>query len=555
VGPDPIVITSSDPAAVLPASATLTQGVYTGSGPSGFSSKNVMLQVNGITTGYVTFNTPGQQTLSVVDEANTNAHLDLITEVTPYGPPSITTQPQNQTAAAGATASFWVAASGAIEQIDLGYQWDFNGQPIAGATKSILYLPSVSPASAGSYTVTVTNVLGSVTSQPASLSLTAAGGAPPVVSQPPASTTVGTMGTAVFSVSTGGPGSSASASEGKAAVATRVAGDSSYQWFLNGSAITGATSPTIGLGALTPGYDGDYVCLVSNAAGSVLTDPATLNVVAAPSSRLTNFSCRADVGSGSAVGIIGFVVTGQAGVGTRNFLIRASGPALSAFGIAGFLPDPQLQLDNVYGAYDSNDGWGGSPLITAASSSLGAFAWPSSTSHDAALFESLAPGSYTAEISGSSGDSGVALAEVYDAAPGFSPLGQLMNLSNISMRAQVGTGSNVMIAGFTVTGITAKTVLIRASGPALTPFGVTGVLPDPALRVLSGSSVLAANTGWAGDPLTAAAAGSVGAFSWGASGTPDSAVLVTLPPGDYTAEVSGASGDTGVALVEIYALP
>jgi hypothetical protein len=130
-----------------------------------------------------------------------------------------------------------------------------------------------------------------------------------------------------------------------------------------------------------------------------------------------------------------------------------------------------------------------------------------------------------------------------------------MNLSNISMRAQVGTGSDIMIAGFTVTGTTAKTVLIRASGPALTPFGVTGVLPDPALRVLSGSSVLAANTGWAGDPLTAAAAASVGAFSWGASGTPDSAVLVTLPPGDYTAEVSGASGDTGVALVEIYALP
>ena len=101
----------------------------------------------------------------------------------------------------------------------------------------------------------------------------------------------------------------------------------------------------------------------------------------------------------------------------------------------------------------------------------------------------------------------------------------------------------------------AKTVLIRASGPALTPFGVSGVLPDPALQVFSGSTVVAANTGWAGDPLLMSAAASVGAFSWGSSGTPDSAVLVTLPPGDYTAEVSGASGDTGVALVEVYALP
>jgi hypothetical protein len=239
----------------------------------------------------------------------------------------------------------------------------------------------------------------------------------------------------------------------------------------------------------------------------------------------------------------------------RNFLIRASGPALAPFGLTGLLQDPQLQLDNAYGAYDSNEGWGGSALITAAASSLGAFAWPSGPSHDAALFETLAPGNYTAEISGSSGDSGVALAEVYDAAPGFSPLGQLMSLTNISMRAQVGTGGNIMIAGFTISGTTAKTVLIRASGPALTPFGVTGVLPDPSLQVFSGSTVLAANTGWAGDPLTAAAAASVGAFSWGTSGTPDSAVLVTLPPGDYTAEVSGASGDTGVALVEIYALP
>jgi len=472
--------------------------------------------------------------------------------VTAYGPPSITTQPQSQTAVVGATASFWVAASGGIDMV---YQWNFHGQPIAGATKSILNVPAVSASSAGSYTVTVTDVLGSATSEPASLSLSPPDGVPPMVSRPPMSATVSAMGTAVFSVSTAGSGSAISASDGNATLATRIAGDTSYQWFVNGSAIVGATGPIIGLGALTSVFNGDYVCLVSNAAGSVLTAPATLNVVAAPSSRLTNISCRANVGTGSAVGILGFVLSGPAGVGTRNFLLRASGPALSSFGLDGILPDPQLQLDNVYGAYDSNDGWGGSPLVTAAASALGAFAWPSATSHDAALFETLSPGTYTAEISGSSGDSGIALAEVYDAAPGFSPLGQLMNLRNISMRAQVGTGSDIMIAGFTIAGTTAKTVLIRASGPALAPFGVTGVLPDPALRVLSGSIELAANIGWAGDPLTAAAAASVGAFSWGPSGTPDSAVLVTLPPGDYTAEVSGASGDTGVTLVEIYALP
>jgi len=99
-------------------------------------------------------------------------------------------------------------------------------------------------------------------------------------------------------------------------------------------------------------------------------------------------------------------------------------------------------------------------------------------------------------------------------------------------------------------------VLIRASGPALIPFGVTGTLPDPQLQLHAGDgSVIATNAAWGGNAQIASAAASVGAFTWSNTGSNDSALLITLPPGAYTAQVAGASGDTGVALVEVYEVP
>jgi hypothetical protein len=84
---------------------------------------------------------------------------------------------------------------------------------------------------------------------------------------------------------------------------------------------------------------------------------------------------------------------------------------------------------------------------------------------------------------------------------------------------------------------------------------VTGTLQDPKLQLFGGAStstVLASDAGWGGDARIATAAAWVGAFSWGSKATTDSAILITLPPGEYTAQVSGESGDTGVALVEVY---
>jgi hypothetical protein len=153
---------------------------------------------------------------------------------------------------------------------------------------------------------------------------------------------------------------------------------------------------------------------------------------------------------------------------------------------------------------------------------------------------------------GTTTGTGVVLAEVYDADTGI-PAAQIVNLSS---RAFVGTGSNILIAGFVIAGSTSQTVLIRASGPALEAFGVSGTIPDPQLLLFdSNQNLVASDSGWGGSLQIAAAASAAGAFAWKVPSSDDSAVLITLPPGNYTAQVSGASGDTGVALVEIYALP
>lgn len=128
-------------------------------------------------------------------------------------------------------------------------------------------------------------------------------------------------------------------------------------------------------------------------------------------------------------------------------------------------------------------------------------------------------------------------------------------LANISTRGVVGTGSSVMIAGFVVGGSTAKNVLVRAAGPALSDFGVAGALADPTLSIVNGSGqTITQNDNWETGGNTAAisaASTRLGAFAFRA-GSRDSAVLATLPPGSYTAVVSGVNNATGIALVECY---
>jgi len=128
----------------------------------------------------------------------------------------------------------------------------------------------------------------------------------------------------------------------------------------------------------------------------------------------------------------------------------------------------------------------------------------------------------------------------------------------VSTRGQVGFGGDIMISGFVIDGTSSKTVLVRAVGPTLSLFGVTGALIDPQVAVYgtaSSTTPIASNDNWAGDTAVAAASAGSGAFALPNGTTKDAALLVTLAPGTYTARVSGVAGTTGVALLEIYEVP
>lgn len=452
--------------------------------------------------------------------------------------PAFTTQPANLTLAAGSTANFTVVTSGAPEPT---YQWTLNGINISGATAATLTIPDVSSANAGSYACVATNSAGSATSTTATLtvlSLTL-----PSFTTQPVAQTVTTGSSVVFkAAATGSP------------VPT-------YQWNLNGSPIQGATAATLLVSGATTANAGNYTCTATNSVGSTASAGAELTLAnTSDPGRLVNLSCRAGVGTGSNLLIAGFAVGGNGTSGSEPLLIRASGPALTQFGVTGILPDPELQIFNSASSQIAeNHGWAGSAAISSAAAAVNAFAWPTPAGNDAAILASEGNGAYTAQVSGFSGDTGVSLAEVYDATPKGTYTPTSPRLINLSSRVQVGTGANILIAGFVIGGSTSKTVLVRASGPALAAFKVTGTLPDPQLKILDQTQkVVASNSGWAGDPSIQSVANSVGAFAWGDSASADSAILVTLPPGAYTAQVAGAAGtatDTGVALVEVYDVP
>lgn len=326
-----------------------------------------------------------------------------------------------------------------------------------------------------------------------------------------------------------------------------------YQWRRDGVAIAGATGATL---TLTPSQVGSaaYTVVVANAIGSTTSAPATLTVKSANPGRLTNLSIRTVAGAGSGSLIVGFVLGGSGTSGNAALLARAAGPGLAQFGITGTLPDPILSLFNNGRLIGSNDDWSG-PAVAAVSASVGAFAFPAS-SKDSAIASSLALGGYTAQVSDVGGAAGVSLVELYEAGEGFSYARP--RLINVSARASAGSAGGTMIAGFVIKGETPVTILVRGIGPGLSQFGVTGVLGNPKLTLFRDSTVVAINDNWAdvGAAALASTANAVGAFALPTNSL-DAALLATLEPGSYTAQVSGVdpTAATGIALVEIYEVP
>jgi hypothetical protein len=325
-----------------------------------------------------------------------------------------------------------------------------------------------------------------------------------------------------------------------------------YQWKRNGVDIPGATTAVLGIPRMQASEAGNYTVVVSTSAGSVTSAVATLTLGA---SRLGNLSVRSTAGTGSDTLIVGCVV-GQGD--PVPLLIRGIGPSLAGFGVTGALPDPLLTVyDANNGTVATNDNWNSGTnanQTVAITSRVGAFSL-AANSLDASLVANLTPGSYSAVITGKANATGVALMEAYDA----SSTTTTARLVNMSARTSVGTGGSILIAGFSIQGDAPKQVLIRAVGPSLAQFGVTGVLADPQLSLFreGNPTALQQNDNWLTAPNAAQvglAAGTAGAFALPANSR-DAALLVTLEPGTYTAQVSGVGNTTGVALVEIYEVP
>jgi len=356
----------------------------------------------------------------------------------------------------------------------------------------------------------------------------------PAISSQPSGQNVGVGAAVTFSVTVTGSGLS-------------------YQWYFNDVAIAGAINALFNLASVTLADAGTYTVKVTNSVGTVTSNAATLLVAPATSAGayLSNMSIRARAGSGDEALIVGVNIGGAGTSGTKTVLVRGSGPALAAFGLTSAMSDPKLTAYSGSTVIGANDNWVASEA-QALSNAVGAFPLTVGSKDAAFVGTGVGAGSYSVVLEGVAGASGIALAEVYDGTPSGSVTSVTPRFINISSRSYVGTGDATLICGFVVAGNGTRRVLVRAVGPGLASFGVGGLLSDPQLTLFSGSTAIATNDNW--ESSTRATQQSVGAFDLPAN-SKDAVLIATLSPGSYTVHVTGTTGGTGVALVEVYELP
>jgi hypothetical protein len=442
--------------------------------------------------------------------------------------PVIIAQPTNQTGTIGGSATFnlGVTVSGGAPN-NVMIDWMFNGLRINvdGVKYTFngggLTIGNLTSADAGSYYARIVNAGGIVTSNSATLTVNAAAVAPSFTTQPTGQTVTAGTSVTLTAAASGSPAPT-------------------YQWKKGGTDIAGATGATLAFNSATAYDAGTYTVVATNSAGSVTSNAASLavNALDTSGSYLANLSVRVAMASGQTL-IVGFVVNG----GAKPILVRAAGPVLNKYGLTGVV-DPQLNLFNGSNTLvAANDNWDAALATTFAT--LGAFPFDTG-SKDAALQQTInGPNSAQATATGP----GALLVEAYDAGPNDG-----RKLVNLSTRFQVGTGDNILITGFVLSGTGFKQVLIRAVGPKLTDYGVTGVLADPQVGVFNSSGTqIASNDNWSS--TLSATFTALGAFALN-PGSKDAALVVTLQAGKlYTVQISGVGNTTGEALAEVYALP
>ncbi len=322
-----------------------------------------------------------------------------------------------------------------------------------------------------------------------------------------------------------------------------------YQWNKDGVAISGANGATLTLPNVTAASAGNYQLVVTNAAGSTASDPATLSVGPVVSAgRLVNLSILTRLADSTDSFTMGYVVGGSGTVGAKPLLVRAAGPSLGALGVPGTLADPKLELFAGAAKTGENNDWGGASTLANAMTAVGAFAYASATSRDAAAVASITSRDNSVKVTGTG--SGAVIAELYDSTPATVFTATTPRLVNVSVLKHLGTG---LTAGFVVGGATSVKLLIRAVGPGLAAFGVGGTVADPQLSLFAGANKIGENNDWGGTADLSNAFTQVGAFAL-PTGSKDAALLVTLSAGNYSVQVSGIGG-TGTALVEVYEVP
>gem|GEM_PF-954651 len=288
-----------------------------------------------------------------------------------------------------------------------------------------------------------------------------------------------------------------------------------------------------------------YDFRVLSSSGSNASLPSnSVSIVGVGPKAILNSSTRGSVESGDAIMINGFVVGGSGG----QVLVRGAGPALADLGVEGALSDPIIRLFKGTELVAENNDWSSeqSAEKTAAFASVGAFDFAGG-SRDSAILMDLQPGAYTAQLSGVAGD-GIGLIEIFGATES-SPVA----IRNMSTRSFAGQGDDALILGFVVSGVNPRKMLVRASGPFLDQFGIQGTIADPVLTLFKGTQQLASNDDWSADDKDAIdqATARAGASAF-ANGSTDSAVVITLDPGLYTAVVAGADGGEGISLIEVF---
>jgi len=277
--------------------------------------------------------------------------------------------------------------------------------------------------------------------------------------------------------------------------------------------------------------------------------------LSATAGNVANISTRLPIGSGDDVLITGFIITGDASA-TKKVLVRGIGPSLTAKGVTGALADPQLTLNDSTGtAIARNDNWKQTDIfgvITAdQSGDIQATGAQPTDDKEAALIATLKPSNYTAVVRGVGGGTGIGLAEAYDI-----DAASTAKVANVSTRGFVQTGDNIMIGGF-ITITNPVKVVVRAIGPSLAQFGIANPLADPTLELRDGQGTLVgSNDNWkVNDQTGQSQEADIRATQLQPNNDAESAMVQTLQPGAYTAQVRGKNSTTGIGLVEVYALP